>query len=416
MSSQACRTAFIVSQGEEILTGLTLDTNANFLCARLTERGFRVLGTCTAGDRAPAIAAALRTAAATADVVVCTGGLGPTGDDLTSEGAALAFDRPVELVEEALAQVEARFAAMGRQMPPCNRRQAMLPRGCTILPNLHGTAPGFRLELPEGADLFFLPGVPSEMEAMWEEQVEPWLRAEPPRRHVFRTLGRGESQLQDLLGDSVREVPGVDLGFRAGMPEVQVHLVAGGDLSDRRWEWIKGEVRRLLGRDCFSERQDQGVAARVGELLLLRGERLALAESCTGGWIAHLCVSEPGSSRWLERGYVTYSNRAKVDDLGVAEATIEAHGAVSEETAKEMAGGARARAGVAWGLATTGIAGPTGGSEQKPAGTVCVAVDGPAGTRSRTIHLPARDRNSVRRFGAYIALDVLRRQIERLGG
>ena len=408
-------TAFVVSQGEELLTGLTLDTNARFLCEQLTDLGFRVVGAATAGDRVGSIADALRLAASKAAVVICTGGLGPTGDDLTAEGAALAFDRPVQLDAEALDQVEERYRSVGRPMAPSNRRQALLPEGAGVLVNRLGTAPGFTLELDAGCRLFFMPGVPFEMKAMWRERVAPHLRADPPRRHLFRILGKGESQLQDLLGAAVQRHEGVELGFRAQMPENQVKLVAEPAVPAERFEAAVREVRGLLGRDCFSERPDLGLAGRIGELLVARGERLALAESCTGGQIAHLCVSEAGSSRWLERGFVTYSNEAKVTEVGVAGATLEAHGAVSEEVAVEMARGARSVADVQWGVATTGVAGPGGGTADKPVGTVCVAVHGPAGTRARTLRLPARDRSTIRRFSSYVALDMLRRQVERLG-
>jgi nicotinamide-nucleotide amidase len=415
MDRDQTHTAFVVSQGEELLTGLTLDTNARYLCEQLTDLGFRVVGAGTAGDRIESIAGVLRRAATEADVVICTGGLGPTSDDLTAEGAARAFDREIELDDEALAQVEERYRSVGRPMAPSNRRQALLPRGARVLENRLGTAPGFTLELEGGARLFFVPGVPFEMKAMWAAQVAPHLRAEAPRRHLFRVLGRGESQLQDLLGDVVARFEGVELGFRAQMPENQVKLVAEPSVPTDRFEAAAAEVRALLGRDCFSERPDVSLAARVGELLVERGERLALAESCTGGQVAHLCVSEAGSSRWLERGFVTYSDEAKVAEVGVALATLEAHGAVSEETAAEMARGASAVAGVEWGVSTTGIAGPGGGTADKPVGMVCFAVHGPAGTRTRTLRLPARDRSTVRQFSSYVALDMLRRQVERLG-
>ncbi len=406
-------TAFVVSQGEELLTGLVLDTNARHLCEQLTDLGFRVTGAATAGDRVESIARTLRSAAG-ASVVVCTGGLGPTADDLTAEGAALAFDRPIELHPEALAQVEARYAVLGRTMAPSNRRQAMLPASAEVLENRMGTAPGFALELDDGRRLFFLPGVPFEMRAMWSDRVAPRLSGRTPRRHLFRVLGRGESQLQDLLGEVPVRFPGIQLGFRAAMPENQVKLTAEPEVSPDRFEAAVSAVRALLGRDCFSEREELSLAARVGEILVERGERLALAESCTGGQVAHLCVTEPGSSRWLDRGFVTYSNAAKVDGVGVREATLDAFGAVSEETAAEMARGARAAAGADWGLSTTGVAGPGGGTPEKPVGTVCFAVDGPAGTHTRTLRMPARDRSAVRRFSSFVALDMLRRQIERL--
>ena len=411
-------TAFVVSQGEELLTGQTVDTNCAWLCGQLTELGFVVRGAATAGDRTDAIADVLSHAAASAAVVVCTGGLGPTEDDLTGEAAALAFGDEVALNPEALAQVEAKYRAVGRAMAPANRRQAMLPTRSEILPTARGTAPGFSVTTEAGTRLFFLPGVPSEMRAMWRSIVRPGLIASggitAPRRHLFRVLGEGESQLQDLLGEVVSTFEGVVLGFRTAMPENQVKLVAEASVPAERFGAAVAAVRELLGTDAFGEDEHVSLAATIGELLVARGESLALAESCTGGLIGHLCVTEPGSSRWLERGFVTYSNASKVSALGVLPETLETHGAVSEEVAIQMAAGARETAGVQWGIGVTGIAGPGGGTDAKPVGTVCVAIAGPAGNRVRTLLLPARGRDMVRQFSAVLALDMLRRQILRL--
>jgi nicotinamide-nucleotide amidase len=409
--------AFIVSQGEEILTGLVIDTNANFLCGRLTDLGLRVRGVVTAGDRIEEIAAALRSATIQSEVVVCTGGLGPTDDDLTAEAAALAFQRPLEFHPEAMAQIEQRFAAIGRQAAASDRRQAMLPAGARLIPNALGTAPGFTLEASPGHHLWCLPGVPSEMKPMWHEFVADDARSlfsiTEPLRRLFRVMGRGESRLQDLLGDLPGRFPGIELGFRAHMPENQVKLVAE-PAAAQSLDAAVAEVRQRLGKDLFSEEEDVGLAEVVGRMLLQRGERLALAESCTGGLIGHRCVSVAGSSQWLERGFITYSNNAKMENLGVAAATLRELGAVSEETALEMAAGARRAAGADWGVAVTGISGPSGGSADKPVGTTCFAVDGPTGTRSRTLRF-GRDRNSNRSWAAAIALDLLRRQLLRAG-
>jgi nicotinamide-nucleotide amidase len=417
--SNPSATAFVVSQGEELLTGLTVDTNSAWLCGRLTDLGFRVLGAATAGDRRDAIAEVLDRAAACARVTICTGGLGPTEDDLTAEAAAHAFGGAVVLDDQALQQVVETFRRAGRPMSDANRRQAMIPSGARVLPNALGTAPGFVVVRPDGARLYFLPGVPSEMRAMWRDVVRPELLAEfaivPPRRHVFRVMGRGESQLQDLLGDVIAGFEGIELGFRTVMPENQVKLVADPSIPQDRFGEAVAAVRELLGRDLFSEDQDLSLAGCIGELLVQRGEQLALAESCTGGLIGHLCVTEAGSSRWLERGFVTYSNAAKISEVAVSEETLETHGAVSEEVAAQMAAGARAVAGVQWGIGVTGIAGPGGGTPDKPVGTVCIAIDGPGTSRVRRLVLPARGREMVRRFSAVIALDMLRRQIVRLG-
>lgn len=409
--------AFIVSQGEELLCGLTTDTNATFLAEQLTGLGLRVVGMSTAGDRVDDIAAVLRDGLQQAEVVVCTGGLGPTGDDLTAEGAASAFDLPLTLNDEAMRQIQDRYASLDRAMPESNRRQAMLPEGVDLVPNPLGTAPGFRLILEERGQIWCLPGVPSEMKAMWSETVASTLTstlAPPaPLRHVFRVMGRAESALQDLLGELPQRFPGVELGFRTRMPENQVKLVAAPGDSTALQGAIHA-VRELLGTSCFSEDNGLGLAGVVGQLLLGRGERLALAESCTGGLIAHLCISEAGSSAWLDRGFVTYSNESKLQHLGVPPDVLAEHGAVSEATVLAMAEGAARAAGSQWGLAVTGIAGPSGGSAEKPVGTVWLGVAGVAGRRARQLRL-GRDRNSNRQWAAWIGLDMLRKQLIRAG-
>ena len=417
MKTRSAPRAFIVSQGEEILTGLVTDTNANFLCAHLTALGLKVRGVITAGDQTQEIAAALHKATENAEVVVCTGGLGPTGDDLTAEAVAQAFSRPLAFQAEAMAQVEERFALLGRSTAKSDRRQAMLPEGAQLIPNALGTAPGFTLETKPGQRCWFLPGVPSEMKPMWSTSVKPqiqeMLELSPPGRRLFRIMGRGESRLQALLAVIPALYPGVELGFRAHMPENQVKLVASADKTELL-EKAAATVRERLGKDLFSEEEELGLAEVTGRMLLARSERLALAESCTGGLIGHLCVSVAGSSQWLERGVVTYSNQAKMELVAVREETLREYGAVSEETAAEMARGARAASGTSWAIAVTGIAGPGGGSAEKPVGTTCFAVDGPTGTRTRTL-LFGRDRNSNRSWAAAIALDMLRRQLIRAG-
>jgi nicotinamide-nucleotide amidase len=301
-------------------------------------------------------------------------------------------------------------------MSPSNRQQAMIPEGAELILNPTGTAPGFRVDLSSSRRIWFLPGVPPEMERMWADAVEPQLREsfrlKPTLRRLFRVMGKGESQLQDLLGELPQQFPGIELGFRTRMPENQVKLRAAPGTEG--FESAAAWVRERLGKDCFSEDEDVSLAAAVGQLLVGRGEMLAIAESCTGGWIAHLCVTEPGSSRWLERSWVTYSNGAKEEELGVPARLLARVGAVAEETARKMARGARTRSGAAWGLAVTGIAGPSGGTAEKPIGMVCFAVDGPAGAHARTLQLGPRDRGTIRRWASWFALDLLRRQLLRV--
>jgi len=408
--------AFIISQGEEILTGQTIDTNSNYLANELTLLGLSVRGSITAGDRVDAIVQAFLLAEREANTVICTGGLGPTIDDLTAEAAVAAFGGELVLHPEALTQIQERYANRGRSMAACNEKQAWLPKGSTLLPNPLGTAPGFTLKTKSGSRVFCLPGVPHEMRRMWQEEVRTSLLAGqtiiPPSRHLFCTMGSGESQLQETLMSVPEEFPGVILGFRASVPGVQVKLEAPPDCES--FDAAISTVRERLGMDLFSEDESVTLAAQVGALLVQRGERLALAESCTGGWVGHLCVTEAGSSAWFEQGAITYSNEAKVTMLGVSTTTLEEHGAVSTEVALEMAKGVARAAEVAWGLAITGIAGPSGGSEKKPVGTIHIAVSGPSIERCRKLFLPTGSRTITRQYSAHIALDILRRQLIRL--
>jgi nicotinamide-nucleotide amidase len=416
MPDRVALRAWILSQGEELLTGRTVDTNAAFLAGALTDLGLRVLGASTAGDRLDDIRDVILAAAARADVVICTGGLGPTGDDLTAAAVSAAFDRPLALDPVALDEIRARYAGLARVMPESNQKQALLPHGSLRISNPVGTAPGFMLTADTGARLYFLPGVPREMRRMWEDSVRPSIQScstlRPPRRHVFQVMGLGESQLQDLLGSTVARYPGIELGFRARIPENDVKLVA--EEGTPGFELCRDEVRALLGRHCFSEEEGKGLAAVIGDALLARAERLAVAESCTGGLVADLCVSEAGSSRWFERGWITYSNRSKQEELGVTESCLTTHGAVSIECVREMAAGARKVSGVQWAVAISGVAGPGGGSASRPVGMVCFAVDGPSGAHARTLHFGDRGRAQVRRFAAATALEMLRRQLLRI--
>ena len=420
MSSNTLR-AFILSQGEELLTGQTVDTNSTWIAEQVSGLGLRVVGGYTAGDVRTDIAKAFDLALDAADVVLCTGGLGPTEDDLTAEALADALGLELHQDSEALAQVRSRYERRGRDLPACHDRQALLPVGAVVLENQLGTAPAFMLSAPGRGTLFCMPGVPHEMKGIWADHIRPRLLnmpgVQPPLRWHFNTLGKGESQLQDELRAIPERFDGVRLGFRARMPGVQVKLEA--DANCAAFEAAVSWTRAELGIGCFSDAPggspEVSLAARVGDLLMERGERLAVAESCTGGLVSNLCVTEPGSSRWLDRGAVTYSNEAKVDMLGVEESTLIDEGAVSESVVLEMARGAAEEAGVEWGVATTGIAGPTGGSPEKPVGTVWIACVGPSGERAKKLFLPTGSRTTTRIYSATIALDILRRQILRTG-
>ncbi len=398
----------VISQGEELLSGSTVDTNAGWICHELAQIGLDPDRVTVVGDVLGDIRDVLAESAARAPVVVCTGGLGPTSDDLTAEAAAAAFGDVLELEPEALAQVQERYASRKREMPPANRKQAVLPTRATVLENKLGTAPGFRME-QGGTVLYFLPGVPFEMKAMVREHVIPEVRARfglPPRRTVlFRCMGIAESVAAQKMEGFERE--GVIVGYRAHMPEihVKIHLEPGVDA-----EPLITEVRSRLGDVIFGV--DCGPLAEVvGQHLRRRGETVATAESCTAGRIAAALGAIPGASDYLLGGAVVYSNAEKVRQCGVDPDLLAAHGAVSEPVARALAEGIRARVGSTWGIGVTGIAGPSGGSPEKPVGTVHLAVAGPAGTTHRRIHLPY-DRERVLLFTTGSALDLLRRVVE----
>lgn len=401
----------VVSQGEELVSGATVDTNAGWIARDMKDRGFEPGRFTVVGDVRDHIRDVLREAAARSPVVLCTGGLGPTTDDLTAEAAAEAFGTRLALDETALAQVEARYRSRNREMPPANRKQALLPVGSALLENRWGTAPGFRIE-HGGSVLYFLPGVPFEMKAMYTHHVAPELAARfslPPRRTiVLRCVGLPESEAQGRMDGFDR--PGVLVGYRAHLPEIHVKLHLDPEVDAAP---LVEEARRRLGRAVFTV--DGGPLAEVvGGLLRDRGETLATAESCTAGRVAAMVTAIPGSSAWYLGGAVVYANAEKVRQCGVSAEDLAAHGAVSEVVARQLAEGVRARTGATWAIATTGIAGPGGGSPEKPVGTVHVAVAGPDGTRHRRLHLPF-DRERIQSLSAALALDQLRRVLDGSG-
>lgn len=409
-------TAEILSQGDEVVTGQIADTNAAWLSERLTELGFQVTRHVTVGDRLADIRDAMREAAARADVCIGTGGLGPTDDDLTTRAAAEAFDRPLGFDEEAMRQIEALYARFNRPMPEINRRQAWLPRGATRLDNEWGTAPGFALEQGR-CWLAFVPGVPREMKPMFTERILPVLRdrfaVRPGRLVTIRTTGVGESDVQARIGTFERE--GVVVGTRTILPENHLKLRFPVDFPESELRAIVADLVARIGSPVFAV-EGLGEAGGslqevVGAALLARGETLAVAESCTGGRISAKCTAIAGSSRWFLEGAVTYANSAKVRALGVDEAMLAEHGAVSEPVVRQMAAGIRERSGATYGLAITGIAGPTGGSTEKPVGTIHFGLATPGGVHHRRAQLGG-DRNRIQELAAGAALDLLRRLLQ----
>lgn len=418
MARNQLRTAVIIAVGSELLTPERVDTNSLFLTSALNALGVQLRYKVVVGDARDDIGAALLAAAAQADIVVVTGGLGPTDDDVTREAVATAFGMPLEEDEDVAAAIRSRFAARGLAMPAINRRQALVPRGAEVLPNPDGSAPGLWIERPEMVSIV-LPGPPRELRGMFEAVARTRLAAACGRQGIFRRVlrvtGRPESYVDEVASPVYSRwlsasVP-ISTSVLASRGEVELHLAARAatrEDADGALDAATSELAAVLGRDLVSS---DGAALEevVGRLLRAQGRRVAVAESCTGGLIASRLTDVPGSSEYVHAGWVAYHNEAKTALLGVDARLIEAHGAVSEPVARALADGCRKLAGTDYGLGVTGIAGPGGGSSDKPVGTVYVALAGPGERlRVRRLNLPG-DRERVKHFASQAALDLLRR-------
>uniref|UniRef100_A0A832I1C7 CinA-like protein n=1 Tax=Eiseniibacteriota bacterium TaxID=2212470 RepID=A0A832I1C7_UNCEI len=404
----------IVTIGHEVLAGRTVDTNFAWLARALEAASVQVAWHTTVGDVAEQIGAALRAALGRADAVIMTGGLGPTPDDLTRKAVATVLGRPLQLDDDTLARIRERSSRAGRRLPSSVETMALIPRGATAWPNRMGAAPGILIE-HEGKPVILLPGVPQEMEAIATDHAVPYLRARTGR-HVetftLRTAGTYESVLHEKIGALPNAWPGASLAYLPSYFGVDLRVtVSGADreqvlaVTARAYE----ELKRRVAPVVYAEGADT-MEQVVGEALLGLGWRLATAESCTGGLLAKRITDVPGASRWFERGVVTYSNVSKIELLGVRAADLEAHGAVSAPVAEQMAEGVRRRSGAEVGVAITGIAGPEGGSDEKPVGTVFVAVASPRGAAARRYQVQGT-RATIRERAAQNALDLVRRQL-----
>jgi nicotinamide-nucleotide amidase len=411
--------AALLAIGDEIVAGLTTDTNSGFLAGELRAAGVEPVGGFAVTDDVDDIIRTLERALQDAELVVCTGGLGPTADDLTTACVARLAGRPLVMHAESLAHIEGIFAARGIEMPANNRKQALIPEGSTVIPNPTGTAPGVICPVERGGATRWvacLPGVPREMRRMAAETLIPWVAARNPGRRfvsrVFSTFGLAESKLDELLAGVVDPAE-ARLAFRAAFPRVQARLTvsgAPGDDLEGRLDELEARVRERLGTHVYAI-GDEGMEETVGRLLNERELTLAVAESCTGGLIGHRITDVPGSSAYFLLGVATYSNDAKERVLGVRAETLREHGAVSTQTAEEMAEGVRRLAGADLGVSTTGIAGPGGGTDDKPVGTVCIAVAWEGGVWSRRYDVGDRGREWVKGMTAQIALDRVRRHL-----
>ncbi len=430
-------TAEILSTGDEVLLGDIDDSNASWLARRLRESGIEVRRTSCVGDDVKDISKIMREISGRVDIVLVTGGLGPTSDDLSAEAAALASGDLIVLNEDALASMEGYFKEKRWQMSDSNKKQAMLPSKAGIMENSCGTAPGFHVAFGN-ALFFFMPGVPKEMKAMYELSVLPFIKKQFSIDTSFlmtrlKLFGLPESRVSSQLKGFHDRFPELKLGFRASFPLIEVKfskLIHNRELIHDRGltndsgltydsEFVRPEKQVEEARQWVASRLEGFIISQeglnmeqeVGALLAQQGKSIAVAESCTGGLIADMLTDVAGSSDYFLMSAVTYSNEAKIKVLGVKPDTIAANGAVHELTAQEMAQGVRELAGADYGLSTSGIAGPGGGSEDKPVGTVCIGIAGKNFAKAYRFQFGFADRSMNKKIFAVKALDLLRRKI-----
>jgi nicotinamide-nucleotide amidase len=405
-------TCAVLSIGTELTRGELVNSSAAWLASELTAIGFEVLEHHVVDDDRARIGSALSRLSTIARLVVVTGGLGPTTDDVTTDAVAKLLGVPLQRDGTSLEHIRRRLEKFGRTLMETNAKQADFPVGATILPNAGGTAPGFCIRVGS-CDAYFMPGVPREMRHMFEEQVVPRIRPLAPNTHVqsrLRLFGLPESLVGEKLAGVEQDYPGTTIGYRAHFPEVEVKVLAragshgaAGQLCER----ATTEVRSRLTTYVYGEADDT-FAGVVGRALRTGGWTLAIAESCTGGLVGSLLTKEPGASDFLLLDAVTYANSAKSRILGVDEETIRWHGAVSPEVATAMAAGARRVSGADLALSLTGIAGPSGGTEEKPVGTVYIALARPDGTVDVRHRIFGGDRAQIQTLAAYAGLQMVR--------
>ena len=403
--------AEILSVGTELLMGQIVNTDAQYISRRLAELGIAIYRHTTVGDNPARVKEALGEALSRSDIVITTGGLGPTEDDLTKEMVAEYFGLEMRLHQSSLDAIVARMTRTGHPMTDNNRKQAYFPVGALVLPNACGTAPGCVVE-QGGKAVAVLPGPPHELKDMFEKQLAPWL-ARRSGAHIesrfLRVFGIGESKLETMLSDLFHS-DNPTLALYCGPGEVQARITAQATDAAQALELIaplEAELRRRLGEHVYGEGVDNSIEKTAFDLLKARGETVTFAESCTGGLLAARLVGVPGASEVLMESHVTYADAAKARVLGVKEETLAQYTAVSEPVARQMAEGARKISGADWAVATTGYAGPDGGADGTPAGTVYIAVAGKNGTVVRECRFRGQ-RDYVRTLAASWGFNLLR--------
>lgn len=413
-------TSEIIAVGSELLTPEKTDTNSLWLTEKLNEIGVEVMLKTIVGDDEPRLLETIKDALKRSDVVLTTGGLGPTEDDLTRQIAAKALGRDLVYRDDIENDIRDRFAKMGREMAEINKRQAYAIDGSEILANPNGTAPGLLYE-ENGKFLIVLPGPPRELKPMFADHVLPRLKKVAGnvvvRRRVIGISGMGESAIDELVAPIYTKFENVRTSILFNKTQVEIHLymkARTADEADILLDDMSSQITSVLGKAVFTT-NGETMEEIVGKMLLERGLTVSTAESCTGGLVGRRFTEVPGSSAYYMEGAITYSNEAKVRMLGVSEKTLAEYGAVSPQTAEEMAAGIRERAGTDLAVSTTGIAGPGGGTDEKPVGTVYVGFADKNETRSIKLNLPG-DRYLVRWRTSQAALDYLRRQMLKHGG
>ncbi len=408
--------AEIVATGTELLLGQTLNTSAHYITGKLSSLGIEVDYHVTVGDNPERIEEALRTAWQRSDLLVTTGGLGPTVDDLTKALVAKVFGLEMVLDQTSLEHIQAFFAKRKGPMPAGNEKQAYLPKGAAILPNPIGTAPGAIIE-KDGKMAIILPGPPFEMQPMFENYVWPVLQekvgpdAERMNVRVLKIFGMGESAIEEVLGDLMQK-PNPSMALLAKRSEMHIRLVARSSAETQALKLLdkaEEDIRARLGHKVFGKDRDTMVGI-VGKALRQRGLTIATAESCTGGLLGGMLTQEPGSSAFYLGGVISYANSVKETLLGVEAKTLDSLGAVSAEVAQAMAQGVQTRTGAKLALATTGIAGPDGGTPEKPVGLVYIGLATPEGVQAQKFQFYG-ERESVRQLTVKAALDWVRRYL-----
>lgn len=409
--------AEIIAIGSELLTPEKTDTNSLWLTEKLNEIGVEVKLKTIVGDDEPRLEDAIRDAVKRSEIVITTGGLGPTEDDITRQVSARAIGRELVYHDEIEAELRERFRRWGRAMPEINKRQAYVIEGAEVLPNPNGSAPGMLVDI-DGKILAIFPGPPREMRPMFEKDVLPKLREMAGgivvRRRILRVTGMGESAVDESIAPIYKKYPDIQTSILFNRSEVEIHLAASS--ADKRKALdalaeLSERLEKALGIAVFAT-NGETMEEVVGRLLVERSATVSTAESCTGGLVARRLTELPGSSRYFLEGAVTYSNDSKVQTLNVSREIIDKHGAVSSETAEAMALGMRARAGSDYAISVTGVAGPDGGSAKKPVGTVWFGLAEETDVKTIKVVFPG-DRYLIRWRSSQTALDLLRRRLLR---